>query len=59
MKLLYYLSIALTIAANVFYHFFQKLIAPKANPLFSLMITYCTATLISFFYGRFFRMGII
>lgn len=55
--MLYYLSIALTIISNILYHLFQKSIAPKANPLFSLTVTYCTAALISLILWPFFSNG--
>lgn len=56
-SLLYYLSISLTIIANILYHIFQKSIAPKANPLFSLTVTYCMAALISLILWPFFSNG--
>lgn len=40
---MYYYSIALTILANMSYHFCQKSISPTANPLFSLMLSYIVA----------------
>jgi drug/metabolite transporter (DMT)-like permease len=55
--LLYYLSITLTIVSNILYHLFQKSIAPKANPLFSLTVTYFTAALISLILWPFFTNG--
>jgi uncharacterized membrane protein len=55
--LLYYLSIALTTLSNLLYHFFQKSVAPKANPLFSLTITYITAAIVSFMLWPFFAGG--
>jgi uncharacterized membrane protein len=55
--LLYYISIALTVLSNLLYHFFQKSIAPKANPLFSLIITYLTAAIISMLLWPFFAGG--
>lgn len=43
---IYYLAIALTIVANIFYHIFQKSTPSNANPIFSLMITYLTAAVV-------------
>ncbi|MCT8975571.1 hypothetical protein N4T77_03055 [Clostridium sp. CX1] len=48
---LYYISVLLVIASNVFYHIFQKSVPEAANPLISLIATYGIAlilTLISF-----------
>lgn len=42
---LFFWSMALTIAANVIYHFCQKAIAPGANPMASLIVTYAGAML--------------
>jgi drug/metabolite transporter (DMT)-like permease len=50
-------SITLTIISNVLYHIFQKSIAPKANPLFSLAITYVTAAMVSLLLWPFFTEG--
>ena len=47
---LYILSMAITIAANIGYHFCQKSIGPQVHPLISLAITYgvaLTATLLA------------
>lgn len=43
----YYLPIALTIVANVFYHIFQKSIPDNINPILSLIVTYLTAAVVS------------
>lgn len=40
---MYWISIALAVIGSVLYNVFQKLIAPGANPLVSLLITYATA----------------
>ena len=44
---MYYAAIALTVAANVGYHIFQKSIRPEASPAISLVITYAVALLVS------------
>lgn len=40
---LYYISIAMAVMANVFYHFIQKSTPGNANPFLWLFITYFTA----------------
>ncbi|HVN72567.1 MAG TPA: hypothetical protein VMU10_11155 [Desulfomonilia bacterium] len=42
---MYYAAIALTVASNVFYHIFQKVTPPAANPLLALTVTYAVSTL--------------
>ncbi len=44
--MIYYLSMALTILSNVVYHISQKMTPSAINPLFSLAVTYITATVI-------------
>lgn len=44
---LYYISIALVVAANVFYHISQKYIPAKVNPMATLVVTYATALIVS------------
>jgi drug/metabolite transporter (DMT)-like permease len=41
----YYLTIALTVISNVFYHVFLKLTPNSVNPILSLTVTYATAML--------------
>lgn len=41
--MLYYLSVALTVIANVLYHVFMKVTPATVNPLLSLMVTYLVA----------------
>jgi|LSQX01.2.fsa_nt_gb uncharacterized membrane protein len=45
----YYLPIALTIVANVFYHICQKSMPQNVNPMLALIITYLTAALLCVF----------
>lgn len=45
----YYLPIALTIAANVFYHVCQKSMPQNMNPMLALTVTYLTAAALSAF----------
>ncbi|MBA5850231.1 hypothetical protein H2684_02735 [Clostridium sp. cel8] len=40
---MYYISMLLTIIANIFYHVFQKSIPENANPISSLILTYSAA----------------
>ncbi len=47
MKFMYIFSMALTVLSNVAYHFCQKEIAEKANPLVSLFLTYTTGMLVT------------
>ena len=47
MKFLYFFSMALTVVANVGYHFCQKAISSNANPLISLFFTYLSGMLIT------------
>jgi len=42
---LYYGAMLMTVVANVAYHFCQRSIAPRADPLVSLLATYCVAAL--------------
>lgn len=44
---LYYLSVLLVIASNVFYHIFQKSIPEAANPFISLAATYGVALILA------------
>jgi len=44
---MYYIPLLLTIVANVLYHISQKNTSGKINPMFSLMITYGVALIIS------------
>ncbi len=44
---MYYIPLILTILANVLYHISQKNTPEKINPMFSLMITYGVALIIS------------
>lgn len=51
---IYYISIGITILANVLYHIFQKSISTNAHPIISLIVTYVTSlgiclTLLPFF----------
>jgi uncharacterized membrane protein len=45
--MLYYLSIALTVVSNVLYHVFLKVTPNSVNPIFSLIITYVMATVVT------------
>lgn len=45
----YYLPIALTIVANVFYHICQKSMPQNLNPVLALIVTYLTAALLCVF----------
>ncbi|MBC7395998.1 MAG: hypothetical protein H7333_01025 [Bdellovibrionales bacterium] len=47
MKFLYIGSMTLTVVSNLAYHFCQKEIAAKANPLVSLFFTYLTGLLLT------------
>jgi drug/metabolite transporter (DMT)-like permease len=47
MKFFYFGSMALTVLSNVIYHFCQKEISSKANPLVSLMATYATGLILT------------
>ncbi len=54
--MLYILSMAMTVAANIIYHFCQKEIKADANPLVSLFFTYVSGIILTviaypFFYG--------
>jgi len=42
--MLYYLPLIITVVANLFYHIAQKYTSQNINPVFSLLITYMTAT---------------
>lgn len=44
---MYYIALILTIVANVFYHISQKNISDKISPMFSLVITYFIALILS------------
>lgn len=44
---MYYIPLILTIIANVLYHIAQKNTAEKINPMFSLIVTYGVALIIS------------
>lgn len=44
---MFYLSITIAIVSSVLYHVFQRAIAPGANPVISVLITYVTAFLLS------------
>lgn len=44
---MYYLTIALTIMSSILYHFFLKVTPVNVNPMFSLTITYLTASLVT------------
>lgn len=44
---MYYLSLFLTIFANILYHFAQKSTSEKINPMFSLIVTYSVALILS------------
>jgi drug/metabolite transporter (DMT)-like permease len=46
MSFLYVFSMALTVMANVAYHFCQKQISPNVNPLVSLFFTYLAGIVI-------------
>ena len=46
MSFLYLFSMALTVMANVAYHYCQKAISPNLNPLVSLFLTYLSGMLI-------------
>jgi len=50
----FYLPIAMAIAANIFYHLFQKAIDPSVNPLVSLVATYVVALMASLLLFPFF-----
>ena len=45
--MLYYLTIALTIGSSIIYHFFLKVTPTSINPMFSLAITYFTASVVT------------
>jgi len=40
---LFYFSFLITIISSVLYHLFQRLIAPGANPVLSVLVTYLVA----------------
>jgi drug/metabolite transporter (DMT)-like permease len=44
---LFYLSISLAVISSALYHIFQRAIAPGANPVLSLLTTYCTALVLT------------
>ncbi|HPU62580.1 MAG TPA: EamA family transporter [Mobilitalea sp.] len=44
---MYYIPLLLTVIANVLYHIAQKSTSEKINPMFSLMITYAIAFVLS------------
>lgn len=44
---LYWISIGMVILANLTYHLFQKSISQSIHPLFSLMITYVVALVVT------------
>jgi hypothetical protein len=44
---IFYLSMALAVAANIAYHLCQKTIPSQANPLVSLIVTYTVALTVS------------
>ena len=54
---LFYLSIGLTIVANLFYHFSQKYTPSNVNPIVSLIITYGTAIIFCLIILPFFAEG--
>jgi uncharacterized membrane protein len=45
----FYVPIALTIVANVFYHICQKSMPQNINPMLALMVTYITAAILCVF----------
>ncbi|MDO5714229.1 MAG: EamA family transporter [Tissierellia bacterium] len=45
---MFYIPILITIGANILYHISQKNMPEKVNPMFSLIITYLIALIISF-----------
>lgn len=45
---LYYLSIGITIFANVLYHIFQKNVSSNAHPIVSLIVTYVVSLCLCF-----------
>ena len=45
--MLYYLTITLTIVSSVLYHLFLKVTPVSINPMFSLAITYLTASVVT------------
>jgi len=47
--MVYYLPIALTIVANVFYHICQKSMPQNINPVLALIVTYLTAAILCAF----------
>ncbi|MEP7273590.1 MAG: EamA family transporter [Acidobacteriota bacterium] len=58
MRFLFVFSMALTVIANVAYHFCQKAIHQDANPLVSLFFTYLIAMLITLICIPFFYPGL-
>lgn len=54
---LFYLSIGLTIVANLFYHFSQKYTPSNVNPIVSLIITYTAAIIFCLIILPFFSEG--
>ncbi len=45
--MLYYLTITLTIISSILYHVFLKVTPATINPIFSLAITYLTASIVT------------
>ncbi|WP_094606653.1 hypothetical protein SPSIL_058600 [Sporomusa silvacetica DSM 10669] len=45
--MLYYLTITLTIVSSILYHLFLKVTPASVNPMFSLAITYFTASVVT------------
>jgi drug/metabolite transporter (DMT)-like permease len=44
---LFYLSFGITILSSVLYHLFQRAIAPAANPVVSVLVTYLVAIVLT------------
>lgn len=54
----YYMSIAIVVLSNLFYHVFQKSIPQQFNPFISLVITYITAIAFSLVLFPFYNTNI-
>ena len=54
----YYMSIAIVVLSNLFYHVFQKSIPQQFNPFISLVITYITAIVFSLILFPFYNTNI-
>lgn len=46
---MYYMSMMIVVASNVFYHISQKSIVDKLNPILSMIVTYLAALIMTLF----------